>query len=87
MGCNENKPKKDLIRVVRTPDGAILVDDKGKLSGRGVYICPQKSCFEKAKKAKRFERSLETEIPEEIYTQLERSLAELSQSAESPEVE
>lgn len=87
MGCNENKPKKDLIRVVRTPDGEILVDGKGKLSGRGVYICPQKSCLEKAKKAKRFERSLETEIPEEIYTQLERSLAELSQSAESPEVE
>lgn len=87
MGCNEKKPKKNLIRVVRTPDGEILVDSKGKLSGRGVYICPEMSCFEKAKKAKRFERSLEVAIPEEIYTQLEKSLTELSFDKDEPEVE
>ena len=74
MGCNEKKPKKDLIRVVRLPSGEILIDGKGKLSGRGVYICPCLSCFEKAKKAKRFERSLEVEIPEEIYIQLGQGL-------------
>lgn len=78
MGCGEKKPKKELWRVVRTPEGEILVDDKGKLSGRGVYICPQASCLEKAKKAKRFERSLETAIPETVYAALAARFESLS---------
>lgn len=84
MGCNEKRPKKELIRVVRTPEGEILLDDKGKISGRGVYICPKKDCFIKSKKAKRFERSLEVEIPEEVYVSLETKLSKLE---ESPEVQ
>ena len=82
MGCNEKRPKKELIRIVRTPDGEILLDDKGKISGRGVYICPKMDCFVKSKKAKRFERSLEVEIPEGVYVELEKKLAEIEESSE-----
>ncbi len=84
-GCNEIRPKKELIRIVRTPDGEIQLDDKGKISGRGVYICPDKKCFDKAKKAKRFERSLEVEIPETIYTELETKLADLAEQSRDSE--
>ena len=87
MGCGEKKPKKELLRVVRTPEGEILIDVKGKLSGRGVYNCPKLGCLEKAKKAKRFERSLETAIPEEVYASLEQSLKELVESGDPTEVE
>lgn len=87
MGCGEKKPKKELLRVVRTPEGEILIDAKGKLSGRGVYICPKIGCLEKAKKAKRFERSLETAIPEDVYASLEQSLKELVESGDPTEVE
>ena len=87
MGCGEKKPKKELLRVVRTPEGEILIDVKGKLSGRGVYICPKLGCLEKAKKAKRFERSLETAIPDEVYEALAARLAEIAASSASAEVE
>lgn len=87
MGCNEKKPKKELIRIVRTPDGEIKLDDKGKISGRGVYICSDCKCFEKARRAKRFERSLEVEIPEKVYIELEERLSEISASADSSEVQ
>ena len=82
MGCGEKRPKKELIRVVRTPEGAICMDDKGKLSGRGVYICPNP-----ARKAKRFERSLETAIPDEVYEALAARLDEIAASGASAEVE
>ena len=82
MGCNEKRPKKELIRIVRTPEGEILLDDKGKISGRGVYICPKKDCFVKSRKAKRFERSLEVEIPENVYDALENKLSEIEESTE-----
>lgn len=82
MGCNEKRPKKELIRIVRTPEEEILLDDKGKISGRGVYICPKSECFIKSKKAKRFERSLELEIPEAVYEALEKKLAEIEEGTE-----
>ena len=82
MGCNEKRPKKELIRIVRTPEGEILLDDKGKISGRGVYICPKKECFVKSRKAKRFERSLEVEIPGEVYDALENKLSEIEEVTE-----
>lgn len=87
MGCGEKKPKKELIRIVRTPEGEIKLDDKGKVSGRGVYICPDKKCFEKSRRAKRFERSLEVEIPDEVYAELESRLCEISDSSEGSEVQ
>lgn len=71
MGCNEKKNKKDLLRIVRSPEGEISIDDTGKKSGRGVYICMDKACFAKVRKSKRLDKSLETEIPEEIYQSLE----------------
>ena len=69
-GCGEMKPKKELLRVLLTPEGEITIDDTGKKNGRGAYLCKCLSCFEKAKKQKGLERSLKTQIPEEIYAKL-----------------
>lgn len=74
MGCNEKRPKKELVRVVRTPDGNVLLDITGKVSGRGAYICPKVSCYEKALKTKRLERCLEAEIPDEVYMLVKENL-------------
>ena len=76
LGCNEHKPKRELVRVVRLPDGSCLLDLKGKVSGRGAYICPCLSCFRKARKSKRIERALECEIPEEIFDSMEALITE-----------
>jgi predicted RNA-binding protein YlxR (DUF448 family) len=67
LGCNEMKPKRELVRVVKSPEGEVSIDLIGKKSGRGAYICPDKKCFDKARKGKRFEKALETQIPEEVY--------------------
>jgi predicted RNA-binding protein YlxR (DUF448 family) len=73
-GCNEQKSKKEFVRVIRTPEGEILLDESGKANGRGVYLCPKKSCLQKARKAKRLERNLKVAIPDEIWSQLEAKL-------------
>lgn len=70
VGCNEMKDKKVLLRIVRTPEGNILLDMTGRANGRGAYVCPQKECITKAVKEKRLERALEKPISEEIYQQL-----------------
>lgn len=70
-GCNEMKPKKELVRIVRDPEGNISVDLTGKKSGRGAYICKTAQCLAAAKKAKRLERAFECSIPEEVYERLE----------------
>ena len=70
LGCREQKPKRELIRVVRSPEGDISLDFRGKANGRGAYICPDPACLKKAIKAKALERALEIPIPEEIYAQL-----------------
>ena len=70
LGCREQKPKKELIRVVRSPEGTISLDFRGKANGRGAYVCPDPACLKKAIKQKALERALETAIPEEIYAQL-----------------
>ena len=75
MGCNEGKPKKELIRVVKNSDGEISLDLTGKKQGRGAYICNNVSCFKKARKSKRFERAFECAIPDEVYESLEKELA------------
>ena len=74
-GCAEHFPKMELIRVLRTPDGTIVLDATGKKSGRGAYICKNPACLKKAKKARRLEASLECEIPEEVFLRLEEELA------------
>ena len=73
-GCNEQKSKKEFVRVLRTPEGEIILDESGKANGRGVYLCPKKSCLQKARKAKRLERNLKVAIPDEIWTRLEEKL-------------
>ena len=75
LGCNAHKPKREMIRVVRTPEGEIVLDFVGKKSGRGAYICPQKTCFAKARKSKRIENMLECSIPEAIYDEMENSIS------------
>ena len=79
LGCNEHKPKPELIRVVRSPEGEISLDTRGKKSGRGAYICHNVKCLNKARKSKRIERALECEIPDEIYDSMEQQLAEESE--------
>jgi len=74
-GCKERKLKKELIRVVRGPDGGISLDDTGKKSGRGAYICQKRECLALARKAKRLERALEAAIPAEVYAALEEELS------------
>lgn len=75
MGCQEMKNKKELIRVVRTPEGEIVIDRTGKRSGRGAYICPQSACLEKAIRQKALERALETTIDAAVYQTLREELA------------
>ena len=74
-GCGEHFPKNTLIRVLRTPDGSIVLDLTGKCSGRGAYICRSVDCFRKARKARRIESSLGCQIPEEIYSRMEEELS------------
>ena len=74
MGCRERKAKKELIRVVRQTDGVVSLDFSGKLNGRGAYLCPDVACLAKARKAKSLERSLETEIPKEVYDRLAKEM-------------
>ncbi len=91
-GCGEMKEKRELIRVVKEPDvkdedgcviaaGKISLDLGGRKPGRGAYVCKSLVCFEKARKARRFERSLNCKIPEEIYEQMQGELLSLEQEA------
>ncbi|MBD7915676.1 YlxR family protein [Clostridium sp. Sa3CUN1] len=75
-GCMEMKPKKELIRVVKSPEGEVSVDLTGKKSGRGAYICKEKECLEKAFKTKRLSRNLDVAINEEIYNRLREEINE-----------
>ena len=74
MGCRERKAKKEMIRVVRGTDGQVSLDFGGKLNGRGAYICPNPECLNKARRSKALERSLEVEIPAEVYDRLTREI-------------
>ena len=74
LGCREMKPKKELIRVVRSPEGEISLDFKGKASGRGAYICPDPQCLKKAVKSKALERAFSAQIPPEIYEKLNEQM-------------
>ena len=74
LGCREMKNKKDLIRVVRSPEGEISLDFKGKKPGRGAYVCPDPECLKKARKSRALERAFETAIPPEVYDAMEAEL-------------
>ncbi|WP_042160539.1 RNase P modulator RnpM [Paenibacillus gorillae] len=72
VACQEMKPKKELIRVVRTPEEEVLIDLTGKKAGRGAYLCGEVSCFKLAKKSKALDRALKQTVGNEIYDQLEQ---------------
>ena len=73
-GCGEMKPKKELVRVVKPPEGEISLDLTGKKAGRGAYVCPSPECLRKARKNRRIERSFQCKIPDEIYDAMEAEL-------------
>ena len=70
LGCREMKPKAELVRVVRSPEGTVSVDLRGKAPGRGAYVCPDSACLKQALRSHALERSLDTSIPQEIYDAL-----------------
>ena len=73
-GCNEMKPKKELVRVVRSPEGEVSLDLTGKKPGRGASVCRSSECLAKAIKAKRFEKAFSCEIPSEVYQKMEEEM-------------
>ena len=74
LGCREMKPKRELIRAVKSPDGGVNLDFKGKMPGRGAYLCPNGECLKKAMKSKALERAFSVQIPEEIYEELRQQM-------------
>ena len=77
VGCREMKPKRELIRVVRSPDGAVSLDPVGKKPGRGAYVCRSEACLKRAIKHKQLERVLEVQLTEEVSRQLQETIAAL----------
>ena len=69
-GCGEQKPKKELVRIVKSPDGEVSLDLTGKASGRGAYICNNAECLKKARKSHRIDKAFEIAIPDEVYEQM-----------------
>ena len=74
MGCGEMKPKPELVRIVRSPEGTVSLDTVGKKPGRGAYLCRSEACLQAARKKKRIERSLDVQISEEIYESMIKEL-------------
>ncbi|MDA8227789.1 MAG: YlxR family protein [Desulfitobacterium hafniense] len=74
LGCQQMRPKKELIRVVRTPEGTVELDPTGKRNGRGAHLCPQIDCFRAASKGRRYEKALGIELSPEVLLQLEGKL-------------
>lgn len=74
IGCGEMKNKKEMIRVIKTPEDEIKLDDTGKKNGRGAYICKSMDCLQKAMKSRGLERSLKVSIPHDVYEELEKEL-------------
>ena len=77
VGCQEMKGKKEMIRVIRTPEGDFLLDATGKKNGRGAYLCPSRECLDKARKNKGLERSFKQAIPKEVYEALEKEMEDI----------
>ncbi|MBS6546234.1 MAG: YlxR family protein [Clostridiaceae bacterium] len=76
LGCRTMFPKRELIRVVRSPEGELSLDFKGKAPGRGAYLCPNPECLKKARKARAIERAFSVSVPEEVYEALEARMEE-----------
>ena len=78
VGCHEMKAKRDMIRVIKTPENEIVLDATGRKNGRGAYICADPECLRLARKSKGLERSLKTAIPQEVYESLEKEMSTLA---------
>lgn len=76
LGCREMKPKKELIRVVRSPEGEISLDFKGKKPGRGAYLCPDPECLKRIRKSRALERAFSAQMPDGVYDALEAQMKE-----------
>ena len=76
VGCREMKPKKELLRVVRTPEGEVMIDLTGKKAGRGAYICPSSACLNRARKQRQLERAFECAVDAAAYDALNASILE-----------
>ncbi len=74
LGCQQMKPKKELLRIVKTPEGTIELDPSGKKNGRGAYICPQPECLRNAVKGKRLQKAFSQEISSDLLAQLEERM-------------
>ena len=74
MGGNEHKPKMDLLRVVRSPEGEVSLDETGRKNGRGAYLCRDVKCLRKARKSRRIESNLECAIPDQVYDRMEQEM-------------
>ena len=77
IGCGEMKSKKEMVRVIKTAVGEILLDATGRKNGRGAYLCPSMECFKKAVKGRGLERSFKMAIPREVYETLEKEMEEI----------
>lgn len=78
-GCGEQKPKKELVRIVKSPDGEVSLDLTGKASGRGAYICNNADCLQKARKSHRIDKAFEIAIPDEVYEQMLTEISKYEQ--------
>lgn len=81
LGCQAVRPKREMIRIVRTPEGALLVDPTGKKSGRGAYVCPSDECLELLKKGKRLEKVLDVKALPSFFDQLKTRILEIDPEA------
>ena len=82
VGCREMKEKKTLIRVVKSPEGAVSLDFKGKLPGRGAYVCPNPECLKRARKSRALERAFSAPMPDEVWAGLEEQMKEVPADAQ-----
>ncbi len=81
VGCREMKEKRALIRVVKSPEGAVSLDFKGKLPGRGAYVCPNGECVKRARKSRALERAFSAPLPPEVWEELEQQMREVPPDA------
>lgn len=81
VGCNAQKPKRELVRVVRSPDGDVSVDLTGKKAGRGAYLCPLAACLAKARKAKRLQNAFGVPVPDDVFERLTAEIIAAEQAA------
>ena len=79
IGCGEMKKKKEMVRILKTPEGEFVVDATGRKNGRGAYICPSMACFEKAVKSRGLERSFKMAIPKEVYESLKKEMEQIDE--------